>query len=120
MRARLAAVLGRGEPQRERAELERLDQTATELAATPVDHAEIVSAVQMGMWRARFEQLLEAADERDRASLVRELESVISDAVPAASQGDRVWHGSVKQDAKASGHARVFQIGQGDLNVTES
>lgn len=120
LRGRIASVLSRGEAQRERAELERLDQTAAELSGSSADHVEIVNAVQMGIWQARFEQVLEAAGERDRASLVQELQSVISDAMAAVTKGNRAWHGSVKQDAKASGNARVFQVGQGDLNITES
>lgn len=60
MRQRVARLLGCGDTQRERAELERLDRTAQALEeADATGEAERALLRQEASWQTRFESLLE-------------------------------------------------------------
>lgn len=73
LRQRVAALLGRGDQQREQAELERLDLTAAAVAQSAGQGAERAAAQQATAWRGRFEVLLEGLDEPTRAQAAAEL-----------------------------------------------
>lgn len=85
LRWRVAALLGRGDPQREQAELDRLDQTAGALAQsadqdTGQDTSQDVEgagAQQATAWQARFEGLLESLAEPARTRAAAELQALI-------------------------------------------
>jgi hypothetical protein len=66
-------------------------------------------------WAARLQRLLvthpQAADE-----LQRVLDEELIPALPPASQ---TWSGQVSMRAEASGHGRVYQVGQGTMNLPE-
>ncbi|QLJ02833.1 hypothetical protein HZZ00_19135 [Streptomyces sp. NEAU-sy36] len=70
VRGAVAGWFGRGDAQREQAELERLDQTALVLAAADSAEAERVRIRQEASWQTRIEAVLEglAADEREDAA----------------------------------------------------
>ncbi|SEL25748.1 tetratricopeptide repeat protein [Streptacidiphilus jiangxiensis] len=89
MRAAVAKLLGRGDRERERIELERLDRTATvalEAAATAEQPgsgrrsgAEHALASEESLWRGSFERLLEeAAGTEERERLAAELRVLLA------------------------------------------
>ncbi|MEU0187058.1 hypothetical protein ABZ312_38790 [Streptomyces sp. NPDC006207] len=87
LRQRVARLLGRGNPERERVELERLDRTAAALEAAGEDAVEQVLVDQEVSWRTRFETLLEDADDDEReefAAALHELVEQARHAQPAA------------------------------------
>src|SRR5919112_2708965 len=65
-RRRVARFFARGNDQRERGELERLDQTATALDTVDEGESERTRIRQEASWQARFESLLESLDEAER------------------------------------------------------
>ncbi|MGW3151271.1 MULTISPECIES: hypothetical protein [Streptomyces] len=78
LRQAMARWFGRGDGQRQQAELERLDQTATALQTPDAAEAERARLRQEAAWQARIEALLEGLDapERDRAA--EELRSLLT------------------------------------------
>jgi hypothetical protein len=78
-RERVARILGRGDAQRQHAELERLDHTAAileEAAETEVEH---VRDRQEGAWHSRFETLLENLEEPEQQQAVDELRALLTE-----------------------------------------
>ncbi|MBZ4020668.1 hypothetical protein CCS38_34095 [Streptomyces purpurogeneiscleroticus] len=71
----LARWFGRGNPQREQAQRERLDQTAAALQAA--DGGVQARARQEASWQTRIELLLESLDEADRAQAVNDLGALL-------------------------------------------
>ncbi|WP_225848802.1 hypothetical protein [Streptomyces sp. HPF1205] len=87
----VARLVGRGEAERERRELERLDRTLAELEAAGDDQeGERVRLTHAAAWQTRFESLLEEAAEHDRERIAASLEALVS-AVNGAA-GDRHVH----------------------------
>ncbi|MEU9798935.1 hypothetical protein [Streptomyces sp. NPDC051000] len=84
VRERAAALLGRGDTARGRAELERLDRTARALEPAAAGDPEQERARQEGEWRARFEMLLESLDAREQERAARELSTLVSYVADAA------------------------------------
>lgn len=78
LRQAVARWSGRGDAQRERAELERLDQTAGELGAAEAAVVERVRIRHEGAWQARIEALLENLGKSDRAQAARELRALLA------------------------------------------
>ncbi|MGK5451231.1 hypothetical protein [Streptomyces radiopugnans] len=81
VREAVARWFGRGDEQRERAELERLDRAADELAGAA--GAELARVRQEAAWQARFENLLESAGGDERARLAEELRALLERHSPA-------------------------------------
>ncbi|MFE9563677.1 hypothetical protein ACFYM0_21490 [Streptomyces sp. NPDC006487] len=82
LRDRVARWLGRGDGERERVQLERLDRSAAELVAAGGSEQE--QALQARVWRTRIEDLLEGLDddvERERAAT--ELRALLEDTPDA-------------------------------------
>ncbi|MFJ6835444.1 hypothetical protein [Streptomyces sp. NPDC091209] len=105
LRGRVAGWFGRGDSERERAELERLDSSAAELTAVGGPEAEQVRIRQEASWQARIEILLESLDGEQRDRAVAELRALVEEAAPgAAGPGARV-SGNVFQGPTA------FQVG---------
>ncbi|MFC8104215.1 hypothetical protein [Streptomyces sp. NPDC057363] len=82
LRQRLARWLGRGNPQRENAELERLDQTAGELNIAGPAELERVRIRQGAAWQARIETLLESLDDTERAQALEQLSALLGQRIP--------------------------------------
>ncbi|MER6162879.1 hypothetical protein ABT147_46695 [Streptomyces sp. NPDC001868] len=79
-----ARWFGRGDAERERAELERLEQAAVALGAAGDSGAE-VRIRQETAWQTRFETVLEAVDEAGREAAAAELRALLAQyAAPAA------------------------------------
>lgn len=94
VRQRAARVLGRDDPEREQAELTRLDRTATDLASLAPGEAALVRARQEASWTARFEMLLESLGEAERERVARELNDIADEARQAsAGVSGNVFHG---------------------------
>jgi phosphotransacetylase len=96
LRQRVARLLGRGNPERERAELERLDRTAAAVEAAGDGEAERVLVGQEASWQTRFETLLEEAGEAERQELATALSELVEQARPAqAPRGvsENTFHG---------------------------
>ncbi|MET9892719.1 hypothetical protein ABZZ47_21405 [Streptomyces sp. NPDC006465] len=81
IRSGVARILGRGEAGRERAELERLDQTRAELeSAGDGAGAERVQTVLVTRWQTRLEMLLEQLPEEERQQVAAELQALVQQA----------------------------------------
>ncbi|MGW6564842.1 hypothetical protein [Streptomyces sp. NPDC054975] len=79
-RRQLARWFGRGDAERERSELERLDQTAQDLEAASSEQAERVRIRQEASWQARIEGLLESLGAEEREEAAAALRSLLSQA----------------------------------------
>ncbi|UQA96641.1 hypothetical protein [Streptomyces halobius] len=90
LRQAVARWFGQGDEQRERAELERLDQAAGELEAAEERGAEQVRIRQEAAWQARFEGLLEGLDGTERVRACEELRDLLAQYTPdgGVSAGD--------------------------------
>lgn len=83
LRGRLARWFGRGDAERERGELERLDHTAADLATTDTGTAEQVRARHQAVWQTRIEALLEGLDDDEqRAQAATRLQQLLEETVP--------------------------------------
>ncbi|MGY5079213.1 hypothetical protein ACWIGX_19315 [Streptomyces nigrescens] len=71
----VAQLFGRGDGQRERAELERLDRTAAELEGAEAERARVRQEI---VWQARIEDLLASVEGDDRAQVAEELRSLLA------------------------------------------
>jgi len=76
IRQQVARWFGRGDPQREQVQLERLDQTAAELEAARPAEAERVRIRQEAAWQGRIDALLESLEDFERARVVDELRTL--------------------------------------------
>ncbi|MFD5144576.1 hypothetical protein [Streptomyces sp. NPDC058401] len=117
-RVRVARLLGRGDGERERAELERLDRTAGALEAQPSAEAERVRLRQEASWQTRFEAVLEDVAGAERERVVAELRALVQEqaapgAVSAGSHGVAVG-GNVEVRAD---HGSVAALRVGDVTL---
>lgn len=85
VRQAVARWFGRGDGQRERAELERLDRTAAELETAEAAVVERVRIRQEAAWQARIESLLESLDEAERAQTAEDLRALLAQHTPPQS-----------------------------------
>jgi hypothetical protein len=86
IRSGVARILGRGESDREQAELERLDQTRAELeSASDGAEAERVQTVLVTRWQTRLEMLLEQLPDEERQQVAAELQALVQQAHAQAS-----------------------------------
>lgn len=77
IRSGVARILGRGDSDREQAELERLDQTRAELeSASDSAEAERVQTVLVTRWQTRLEMLLEQLPDVERQQVAAELQAL--------------------------------------------
>ncbi|ESP95707.1 nephrocystin (plasmid) [Streptomyces sp. GBA 94-10 4N24] len=97
LRQRVARLLGRGSPEREQVELERLDRTAAVLNAAREGETERVLASQEATWQTRFETLLEAAGDDEREQFTAVLGELVEQSRHARVAGggvsDNAFHG---------------------------
>ncbi|MGC0334191.1 hypothetical protein RKD23_007181 [Streptomyces sp. SAI-170] len=89
-RQAVARWFGRGDDDRERVELERLDRSAAELTAVSEGGADRLRLRQEAVWQTRFEQLLEALPEAEREQAAAALRALLAERTPtsAVSAGD--------------------------------
>jgi hypothetical protein len=93
-RQRAATLLGRGDPQREQNELERLDRTATVLATA--GDGDVLR--QEESWRTRFEIMLESLSDAEREEFAEKLHVLVDYIRPPQTSGEFVsgntFHGA--------------------------
>lgn len=76
-RTRLARLLGRGDAHRERAESERLEQTAASLSTAIASDSRHVRMRQEASWQTRLEIFLESITDNERAHALTELRELV-------------------------------------------
>ncbi|KIF02950.1 hypothetical protein PL81_26955 [Streptomyces sp. RSD-27] len=119
-RRQVAKIFGRGDEQREQAELERLDQTATALDVLEPAEVERVQIRQEASWQARFETLLENLTGDERNQVVSELRALLRDqaAIAAsASVGDVAAGGDVNIHAEGGSIAAAVIHGGASIGT---
>lgn len=114
LRQAVAGWFGRGDEQRQRAELERLDRTAGELAGLRDADAERVRIRQEAAWQARIEDLLESLDDGERARAAEELRALLRRRAPegAVSAG----RGGLAAGGDIDIHADGTSVAAGVIN----
>ncbi|MFE9181438.1 hypothetical protein ACFYN5_34970 [Streptomyces sp. NPDC007126] len=99
LRQAVARWFGRGDRQRERVELERLDQSAGELEMTEAAMVERERIRQEAAWQTRIEAVLENLDDTERAQAAEELRNLLAQHTPQggalAGQGGLAVGGNV-------------------------
>ncbi|MFC4961068.1 hypothetical protein ACFPFX_32740 [Streptomyces mauvecolor] len=98
-RQQVAMWFGRGNAQRESAELERLDQTAAALRTAGAEQVERVRIRQEATWEAWFISLLESLNDEQREQAATELRALLTQYAPqggaSAGQGGIAASGDV-------------------------
>ncbi|MFI1431640.1 hypothetical protein [Streptomyces lydicus] len=117
LRQAVARWFGRGDEQRERAELERLDQAASELEPADETGAERARVRQEVAWQTRFEALLESLDAAERSRAAEELSVLLTQHTAnrgvSVGDGGQAVAGDVRIEAD-HGSAAAWNMG----NVT--
>ncbi|MFK4143472.1 hypothetical protein ACI2LZ_33735 [Streptomyces filamentosus] len=119
LRARVARLLGRGDGERERGELERLDRTASALEAGGAAEVERVRLRQEVSWQTRFEALLEDVDGAERERVVADLQSLVQEQQAAAGGVSAREHGVAvggSVEVRAD-HGSVAALRVGDVTL---
>ncbi|GGW78800.1 hypothetical protein [Streptomyces griseoloalbus] len=114
LREAVAGWFGRGDEQRQRVELERLDRTAEELETAQAADAERVRIRQEALWQARIENLLESLDERERVRVTEELRALLPQRAPEG--GAVAGRGGLAVGGNADIHADRGSIASGVIN----
>lgn len=91
LRQAVARWFGRGDEQRERAELERLDQAARELELLDEAGAERARVRQEVAWQTRIEALLESLDVAERSRAAEELSVLLAQHTPNRGVSAERW-----------------------------
>lgn len=116
-RGRLARWLGRGDAEREGAELERLERTAVALRQAAPGEIERVSMRQEGTWQTRIEDLFEGLPDAERTRAADELRSLLAPhttgAVTAGAGGAAVGGNA---DLRAD-RGSVVAVRMGDVTL---
>ncbi|MEV3994049.1 hypothetical protein AB0J57_34745 [Streptomyces sp. NPDC049837] len=79
----VAQWFARGDGERERVELERLDRSAAALETAQDDERVSVRSGQQGAWQARFEQALENLSDSEREEAAEILRALLQTHAPA-------------------------------------
>ncbi|MFJ2170343.1 hypothetical protein [Streptomyces griseofuscus] len=114
VRQAVARWVGRGDALRERAELERLDQTAVVLVAAEPDEVERVRIRQEASWQTRIEAVLEGLAAGEREDAAEQLRSLLAQHAP---QGGAVaGPGGLAVGGNADIHAEKGSIAAGVIH----
>ncbi|WP_411118352.1 hypothetical protein [Streptomyces sp. 058-1L] len=115
IREGFARLFGRGEPGREQAELERLDQTRSALeAAGDGEGAQRVQIAQVARWQTRLETLLEELPAAEQQLVVAELQALVARA-EAAKPAE-----TVHNDFSQASFTNSQVLGSGTMTVTNN
>ncbi len=125
VRQRVAELFGRGDAERGRAELERLDRTARALEPGAATDPDRELSRQEGVWQERFETLLESLDAADRERAVRDLRALSAlvadpEADTALATGNALARdgGSAVTGVRRSGDGRAARaVNTGDAEA---
>lgn len=114
----VAGWFGRGNAQREQAELERLDQTADSVQAAGPGEVEAVRGRQEVVWQTRIETLLENLDAGQREQAAEDLRAVLARHAPqpgvSAGQGGLAAH---SVDIRAEGGSIAAGVINGGAQI---
>ncbi|GFN09697.1 hypothetical protein Smic_82530 [Streptomyces microflavus] len=108
-----ARLFGRGEPGREQAELERLDQTRSALEAAG-EGAQRVQIAQVARWQTRLETLLEELPAAEQQLVVAELQALVAQAEAARPVE------TVHNDFSQASFTNSQVLGSGTMTVTNN
>ncbi len=115
IRGGLARLFGRGEPGREQAELERLDQTRSVLeAAGDGEESHRVQIAQVARWQTRLETLLEELPAAEQQLVVAELRALVAQA--EAAKPVETAHNDFSQASFTNSQV----LGSGTMTVTNN
>ena len=118
-RSRMARLLGRGDGERERAELERLSRTAGELEASHTAEAERVRLRQEAAWQTRLETLLESLSDPERDRVAAEMDTLLRE-LAAATGAMAIGAGGVAVGGNVevrADHGSVAALRVGDVTL---
>lgn len=118
LRQAVARWFGRGDEERERALLERLDRSADALTAASGSELERFELSEQAVWRTRFETVLEDLGESERQQAAEALRALLdAHAAPGVSAGDRGVAVGGRVDIRADhGSAAALRMGDVTLN----
>lgn len=126
LRVRVARLLGRGDGERERTELDRLDRTASASEAQPSAEVDQARLRQEASWQTRFEALLEDVDGPERERVVAELRALVQEQ-PASGEVSAGDHGvavggsvEVRADHGSVAALRVGGVRLGNPSLAET
>ncbi|MFH9068914.1 hypothetical protein [Streptomyces alboflavus] len=119
LRQAVARWFGRGNSEREQAELERLDRTAGELEVAGTTVAERVRIRQEAAWQARIESLLENLDAAERARAAADLRALLTrhTGQGSASSGPGGLAVSGSMDIRTDGGSVGVGVLNGDVHI---
>ncbi|WP_329624741.1 hypothetical protein OG357_33915 [Streptomyces sp. NBC_01255] len=113
----LAGWFGQGDQERERALLERLDDTSVVLAAASDAELERTTIGQQAVWQARFETVLEQLRESEREQSAEALRVLLNTHTGwGASAGDGGAAVSGRVDIRAD-HGSAAALRMGDVTI---
>ncbi|MEU8998415.1 hypothetical protein AB0C95_26920 [Streptomyces caniferus] len=119
LRQAVARWFGRGDAQRERSELERLDQTEAALHASDPAEAERAHIRLEASWQARIEAVLESLSEGERDHRADQLRGLLAQYVPqgaaAAGPGGLAVGGNM--DIRANGGSIAAGVIHGGVHA---
>lgn len=110
VRPRFARLFGRGDSGQDAAQLARLDRDHTHLQSLPLAARDEQGAALAAQWTVRLLDLVEA--EPDVAVALRELIAWWRGEYPEPARAE-----GIRQQAKASGHARITQVGGNQVTL---
>ena len=110
-RSRVAKWFARGDTERERVTLERLDRTAAALEAADPGAVERVRASQEASWQTLFEVLLEGLDGERQQRAADELRDLLGGQAAAIGQDAVAVAGDVDIHAETGG-AAAWRMGK--------
>ncbi|MEV7616395.1 hypothetical protein [Streptomyces sp. NPDC089799] len=120
MRQAVAGWFARGDGGRERAALDRLDETATALDSAEGTDTERVCLRHETAWQTRVETLLEDLDDAERARAAEALRTLLAryrpPEGPPAARGGLTAGGDVRISARD--HSAAAGIVHGDVSVS--
>lgn len=119
-RQRVARWFGQGNVQRERTELDRLDQTAAALEAAEGQQAERVRLRQEASWEAWFIALLEGLNDDQREQAAAELRTLLVEYSPqgGVSAGQYGIAAGRDVNVRAEQGSVAAALLQGDVNMS--
>jgi len=114
-KAGMGALWRRVYPDRAQVIEAELVEAREEVVAARAAGDDAVEQALVGEWQGRLRRLL-AAHPDLAVELRRLLDEELAPALPAGGQS---WTGDVDMRAEASGHGRVYQVGQGEMTIGE-
>lgn len=110
----VAGLWGKIHPDRVAAVEADLADTRTELLAAQAARDTQTKQALAGDWQRKLHRLF-----RDDPAAAAQLRAILDELSSVLPAGTQVWTGDVDMRAKASGNARIYQVGQGVQHITD-